>query len=361
MLSNETAQNLQNVQINIVTYNNASCIVPCVLSALHQEGTHVSVHIWDNNSTDNTVALVERTLQNNARITNITVTKSTANIGFARAHNAMIAQSPADFILCLNSDAVLQKNYVAQALKNFSDPTVGAVQGKLLRYNFAVGKPVMRDDQHIIDTTGLVMKINRSAYNRGANQEDRGQFGKKEEVFGADGAAPFYRRGALEDAKISLDGKSEYFDEDFYIYKEDVDLSWRLRIFGWQTTYDPQCVGFHGRSAGDLMVGKKNIIADTKKLLAHRSAMSGLSKSYSFKNQRLMQIKNDYGPLMLLDIFPIALREFAGNAYALIYEQYFFSAWHDIIRLTPRMLRKRALIMRHKKSSIAAMAKWLNQ
>jgi len=50
---------------------------------------------------------------------------------------------------------------------------------------------------------------------------------------------------------ISNAEKFEYFDEDFWMYKEDVDLAWRLRLFGWKSVYAPDCLGYHGRGAGD--------------------------------------------------------------------------------------------------------------
>ena len=62
-----------------------------------------------------------------------------------------------------------------------------------------------------------------------------GQYQQAELVFGATGAAALYRRAMLDDVRVAR----EYFDEDFFAYREDADLAWRAQLLGWRCLYVP--------------------------------------------------------------------------------------------------------------------------
>src|SRR5581483_11532493 len=72
-------------------------------------------------------------------------------------------------------------------------------------------------------------------------EEDHGQYDQPEEVFYFNGAGVLLRKAALEDAG--------YFDERYFMYYEDLDLSWRLRLRGWKVVYVPQAVIEHAHAA----------------------------------------------------------------------------------------------------------------
>ena len=85
----------------------------------------------------------------------------------------------------------------------------------------------------MIDSTGIVMLPSIRHLDRGAGELDRGQYDRDEDVFGASGAAALYRRSMLDDVRV--DG--EWFDEDFFAYREDADLAWRAQWRGWRCRY----------------------------------------------------------------------------------------------------------------------------
>src|SRR3989338_6010416 len=91
----------------------------------------------------------------------------------------------------------------------FVNEKIGMVSGKLLR-----------SDRRIIDSAGLFLSCWRTAKERGYGLKDRGQFEKEEYVFGVNGAAAFYRKKMLDEIKLG----SEYFDSDFHIFYEDLDV-----------------------------------------------------------------------------------------------------------------------------------------
>jgi len=90
---------------------------------------------------------------------------------------------------------------------------------------------------------------NRRVIDEGQGQEDHGEFEVPGEVFAVSGQNPIYRRDALLEVAYPsvLDKVGEVFDEDLFMYKEDVDLGWRLRLFGWKAWYEPTAIAWHGR------------------------------------------------------------------------------------------------------------------
>ena len=184
--------------------------------------------------------------------------------------------------MLLNQDAILTPNFLKEAIKILEkDKRIGALQPKVLKYDFQEKKP-----KNIFDTTGLLMLKNRRIINRGQGQKDKDQFNKQEEIFGADGAVPIYRRKTLENIKLPIcaDPRSyphqsvsyEYFDESFFAYKEDVDLAWRMRLYGWKIIYAPNVLAYHERGAGESASRK------ALDILKERRSISLFAKTISF-------------------------------------------------------------------------------
>ncbi|MBI5076799.1 glycosyltransferase family 2 protein, partial [Candidatus Falkowbacteria bacterium] len=220
------------VSINLVTWNGERYIENCLRSVLNQTFRDFSIIIIDNGSTDQTLELISE------RFPHLNVIKHKENLGFAKAHNQAIHWTGSDYILCLNQDVVLDQNFLqAMVLLMDSRPLCGAVTGKILR---------LQDDQETkyIDSAGLKISKGYRVMDSGSAEIDEGQYDIIEEVFGVSGAVPLYRRKALEEISF----QKEFFDESFFSYKEDVDLSARLRIAGWQIWRAPGAVAYHDRT-----------------------------------------------------------------------------------------------------------------
>ncbi|MFC1700877.1 glycosyltransferase family 2 protein [Patescibacteria group bacterium] len=335
-------QNHPLVSVNILTYNGEKYIRECIESVLNQRYPNIEIIIIDNNSSDCTISEIKK-FDNNPKIYKIIFNNEQS--GFAVGHNQAIRQSRGDFILCLNQDVVLHKDFVDNAIALLEKNTdISSIQGKVLRFN-SDGSFSKK-----IDTTGLVILKNRRIINRGQGKIDNGQFEKEEEVFGADGACPIYRKKALEDIKVN----NEFFDEDFFAYKEDVDLAWRLRLRNWKCVYHPMVIAWHWRGSGDSAERTPwGIIRERKKL-------SKFSKYLAFKNQRLMQIKNEQ-VVLLIKHFPwVLMKEVGAWAYILFFETYTLRAVYNLIKQIPKALEKRKIIMTNKKANIKEMNKWFN-
>jgi GT2 family glycosyltransferase len=402
--------NLPLVSINILNYNNKKTINKAIESAVEQIYPRVEILIIDNNSNDGSCAIIEKKISEWEKhrkklleekypsenySVKIKLIKNSENVGFAPGHNQAIRECYGDFILCLNSDAILTPNYLEQALKSFDDKKVGAIQGKLLRYDFEKNeiKKDLESGKNLIDTIGLTMLKNRRIIAQAQGESDCGQYEEEKEIFGADGAVPIYRRAALEDIKLPIisqrfiklkvhkvksekpsskaekfqvpsspstadqpkDDKLqdfEFFDEDFFLYKEDVDLAWRLRLYGWKTIYQPKAIAYHGRGAGD------SAATTYFKIIEERRKISQKPKYYSFKNQRLMQIKNEMPLLLLIDLPYFLFKEIGSWIYVIIFEHYTIKAIKELFFQMPMAFKKRKIIMKKRRVGWKEMRKW---
>ena len=325
-------QNHPLVSISLLTWNAEKYLKMCLDSIYNQSYSNLEILVLDNGSKDKTIKYIKE--QNNLKIIGF----NKENIGFSAGHNRIIKESKGDFVLILNQDVILHKDFIKEAIKIFyKDKKIASVQGKIMQWK-----------KGFIDTTGMIMLKNRRIINRGQGQFDKGQFEKVEEIFGADGAAPIFRKKALEDIKI----KSEYFDEDFFCYKEDVDLAWRLRLYGWKAFYQPKSIAYHDRTSGE------NTALSYFSIIKERLKINKFNKYLSFKNGRLMQIKNEQIGVLIKHLPWFLPKEIGAWVFATIFERYTWKAFLDIFKQMPLALRKRREIMSKKRISSKEISKW---
>ena len=223
------------VSVTIVTFNSGRFIKKCLDSVLAQKYAHTEIVVIDNASTDGTQDILEQ-FENRCRIV-----FNEKNIGFAAAQNQAIHLSSGDWVLTLNPDVLLMPNFI-QSLVNAGgvDSKIGTVCGKLLTMTASFELP----NKPLVDSTGIYFNPMLRHLDRGSQEVDNGHYLHPEYVFGATAAAALYRRAMIED--ISMDG--EFFDPDFFVYREDADVSWRAQLFGWKCLFTPTARGYHVRN-----------------------------------------------------------------------------------------------------------------
>jgi len=209
------------VSVTIVTYNSGRFIKRCLESVLSQRYPLKEVIVVDNASTDGTIDILE---QFEGRCH---VYYNEENMGFAAAQNQAIKLSNGDWVLTLNPDVLLLPNFI-QALVDAGqfDSRIGSVCGKLLTMSAHFEIP----QRPVVDSTGVYFNPMLRHLDRGSQEVDNGHYLQYEYVFGATAAAALYRRAMIEE--ISLDG--EFFDSDFFVYREDADVAWRAQLMGWK-------------------------------------------------------------------------------------------------------------------------------
>ena len=301
------------VSVHIVTYNSAGDVSTC-LAALHAQKYPIQqVIVVDNASSDNTVQQVNSHSQlfNDA----IYIVENVANVGFAPAHNQAILLSSTDYVLVLNPDVTLHPDYIKLLVEQMEHRAdIGSATGKLL----------LSSNPKVVDSTGLIMNNHCRAFDRGAG-ELSSRWDDSGEVFGVSGAAALYSRRMIED--ISID--DEFFDSDFFAYKEDVDVAWRAGLLGWKSNYIAEAIGYHAR-------GWKQRGRTSQPLFIRRA---------SYINRYKMMYKNMERSEVFRTILRILPYEIASNGYFLLREPKVLGAWRAFFGQLPHLRVKRQEIM----------------
>jgi len=238
----------------VVTHDSAPVLPQCLAALDRQTLRPQHIVIIDSGSAD------RRYLETVAQRPDVTL-RGHDNIGFSRANNIGIQALPptaAAMIVFLNPDAFLFPDALAAAaavLEQHAD--VAVVGGRLSGYDPVSGEATGR-----LDSTGVFRKWYGRWFDRGQGERDRGQYGTAEPVPAVCGALMACRRAALP-----APATGRVFDEDFFLYKEDIELSLRLRQNGWTLWYEPRVRAYHCRGWG----GRRREVPLTLRLAAAKS------------------------------------------------------------------------------------------
>ena len=319
------------VAVTIVTFNSARYIAGCLEHALAQTWPSLEIVVVDNASTDATVAI----LQAFASRDRLRILYNRINNGFSGGQNQAIAAAPnADWILTLNPDVRLTPDFVAALLAAATSSDIGSLCGKL----FAVPPDFQPTGEPLLDSTGICFTRNLRHLDRGNRTPDRGQYDRPEYVFGATGAACLYRQTMIRD--ISVFG--EFFDSDFFAYREDADVAWRAQLLGWRCLYTPGAVAFHVRTV----------------VPENRSSLPAVINMHSVKNRWLLRIKNTTPALYRRLWRPITVRDFVVVAACLLHEWSSLPAFWLTAKLWRRTWAKRREIMKRKRADDGYILGW---
>ena len=224
----------------IVTWNSGAIVERACAALLGGERAPDRLVVVDNASTD------PESLASLARLPRVVERLDAGrNLGFCGANNLGVAAlGEVDHVLLCNPDAIVTPSFLAGALEHLErHPEVGALGPRLVQLDLATGLPSGR-----VDSVGIRQTPWGQFVDRGQGQPDDGRHGSAPfPTTAVCAAAAVYRRVALESAALP-DGS--VFDEGFFMYKEDIDLSLRLRRAGWAVVVDPRLVVHHGRGLG---------------------------------------------------------------------------------------------------------------
>lgn len=304
------------VSVVLVNYNGHGLIEPTLRSLFDQSYRPLEVLLYDNGSSDGSPELVRR------KFPRVHVIELGRNTGFSWPNNEGIKTSHGEYVLTLNIDVVLARNFIEELVKAIeTDNGIGWAAGKMLKLTIE-GKKTQE-----IDCLGHHFHRDRYAketdYSRPFTWKDYSQL---RYVFGASACAALYRRAMLEDAAL---GK-EYFDEDFVAYWEDVDLDWRAQLRGWKCIYVPTAVGYHVRGGSGL----------------HRNPEIA---AHNLANRFLILIKNDEPMNLLMDAAPFLTRTAMDMLVALKNNPLALPIALRILRQrTPRIMAKRTIVQRNR-------------
>ncbi|MCU0226659.1 MAG: glycosyltransferase family 2 protein [Bryobacterales bacterium] len=319
------------VSITLVTFNSGRFIKRCLESVLDQRYEAKEIIVIDNASTDGTIDILEQFADR------CTIILNDENAGFAAAQNQAIRMSQGDWVLTLNPDVLLLPDFIQSLVDaGNADPKIGTVCGKLLAIRATFDFP----DQPLVDSTGIYFTPMLRHLDRGSQEVDNGHFTRTEYVFGATAAAALYRRRMIDD--ISIEG--EFFDHDFFVYREDADVAWRSQLAGWRCLYTPLARGYHVRNV----------------LPGNRRALPADINMHSVKNRFLMRIKNISIPLYKKFFWSILWRDLVVISCCLIWEHSSLKAFTFLAHNWKATIRKRRQIQAITRVSERYMESWFS-
>ena len=298
------------VSIIVVNWNGAHYLRECLRSLSEQTYTNFEIILVDNGSSDDSIRLVREHFQK------VKLVELADNLGFTGGNTAGLTVAQGDFIALVNNDTRAEADWLEKLLPPMlTDSTVGICASKLIV-----------DGTDRIDSAGDGVTTAGVGFNRGL-WVDRRNYSSLEPVFGACAAASLYRRRMIDEVG--------FLDEDFFLYDEDVDLSFRARLAGWTCMFVPQAVVYHKGNATSVR-------------------LSDLHVYYHTRNLEFVWIKNMPAALMLRFAHHKLVQEIGAFSYLCLRHTKwipFLRAKIDAVRMMRKMLKKRAEIQKGKKVS----------
>lgn len=215
----------------VPNWNGADSLKAC-LDSLGAQSLPAHIIVVDNASTDASLSIIEQ-------FANIELIGHTKNRGYAGGVNAGLRRAielGAAYAAPFNNDAVADKDWLKQLVHYMDEhDKVGIAACKLLTA-----------DGNKLDSSGDYYTVWGLPYPRGRDEHDIDKYDEQTELFAASGGASLYRVAMLRNIGL--------FDEDFFAYYEDVDLSFRAQLAGWKVRYVPAAVAYHqiGATSGKL-------------------------------------------------------------------------------------------------------------
>lgn len=238
---------------------------------------------------------------------NIKYYSGKANIGFGAAYNFLIKKArgvEAKYFLIINPDTIFDEEAIFKLVKALDkNQNLAALSPKILRWDFANLKKTEQ-----IDSCGLILKPGLRFIDLGQGEIDKGQYDKAE-IMGASGAAGIFSLNKLK--KIAY--RDAYFDPNFFMYKEDCDLAYRLYKAGLEVALVPDAIIYHDRTAAFYDKGiRARLLNQLKK--------SSFVKAHSFYGQHRL-FRKFFKQESLLSQVIILGRVVQYFVYSLIFDQ----------------------------------------
>ncbi len=336
------------ISVNIVVLNGERYIQGCLEALEKQTLGHesIEINILDNGSSDKTIDSIEDWKSRNENIS-VNFLKSGVNHGMWGGQEELLKQTKSEFVVFLSVDVIIAEDFLLKAVEKFEQhPNCGALQAKVYQFNIAELETVNRKLKTAsIDTCGFRIFRSRKIVNIGHGESDHGHYNISREIFGVEGAVPIFRVKALESIRVA----GEIADHDLFWYAEDLDVAWRINLEGWMQRYEPDLIAWHDRQT------TKRTRTTFRDFLAIRREIPLRKRRLEWRNIHCTFIKNDYIINILRDLPYITVREIAMFLYLLLFETRVLTEVLSLLKLAPRMLRKRRMILSRAKVSPEAI------
>jgi GT2 family glycosyltransferase len=242
------------------------------------------------------------------------------NRGFSAAANAGIRASRSEYVALLNNDTEVDRRWLQKLIE--------AAEGAQSEVGLFASKMLDFDNRRILDGAGDALRRSGLPYRLGHQELDRGQYDAPASVFGVCAAAALYRREVFDEVGL--------FDEDFFAYCEDGDLSFRAQLAGYRCLYVPEATVYH---VGGASTGGKRSPAATQ---------------LGTQNSLNLLVKNLPAPLILGSLPLIVAGQLSRLLVSSVSPSRLWAHLGGItgaLRLLSRMLQKRKEIQKRQRAS----------
>lgn len=213
------------VTVVIVTWNQAELAIAAIRSVL-QQTVPARILVVDNASSDGTARRIA------TEHPDVRLLELPENTGFAGGVAAALDEVSTELVALLNNDAIADPRWLEASIAALdADPGAASVAARML----------LIDQPDRVNNAGIVLLSSLYGADRGLGQVDDARYAEPVEVFAASGGAAVLRRLPV----LAVGG----VDPGYFMYYEDVDLGWRLRLAGWRAIYCPDAVVRHRHAA----------------------------------------------------------------------------------------------------------------
>jgi GT2 family glycosyltransferase len=227
---------LADTTVIIPTYNGIAVLETCLRSLATQKYQSFSVLIIDNGSTDGTTSMIEKVYPS------ASVLRFESNLGFAKAVNKGIRSVVTPFVLLLNNDTVVESDFIGILVCSLRNSPKNVA---------AINPMVLNIDGSAVENCGFFIDKKWRAHHIAAGVRPNEVKNEPAEIFGVNAGATIFKLDFLLDVGC--------FDDDFFAYYEDVDLSIRGKAKGWKYFSEPTARVFHHHShTGNSLPGLKS-------------------------------------------------------------------------------------------------------
>lgn len=348
-------QSAPQIALNIVAWNSMAYL-PAFFESLESQDLAPRITVVDNASNDGSGAWVTNNYPRVGMLRNM------RNFGFSRAHNQAILLALSSwqnedlshcYILVSNIDVEYHPDCIRKMYEYMeAHPEIDGCTPKLLRAHLRYvdidNKETVRTN--ILDSTGMSVSRSLRAYDRGAGEEDKCQYDSSREVFGCTGASAMYRAASVQRASQG----QQFYDEDIFAYKEDLDVSWRMRHLGMKFAYVPEAKAWHHRLAPSQQ--KSNLI----KAWINRRSKPAFVNFLSTRNHWWVLVKNLTGRELwhcLLWLVPYEIAKLIGS----ITSWSALKGYVSSIGGLPAAWRKRKVLMKNILPENGNLSFWFNK
>jgi len=296
------------VSIIILNHNGKGVLESCLDSVFALSYSPFEVIVVDNGSIDGSAEIARRRY-------NFRLVRKKSNVGFCAGNNAGIQAAHGKFLVLLNNDTIVHPNWLSELVTEATRSGSDFCQSKILMFN----------DHRTINSTGLKIHFAGFGLLRGGGEMDVGQYDELKDVSGVHGACIFVSRKAIEEIGL--------LDNNFFIFCEDTDWSWRALLMGLKLVYVPTALVYH-------RWGQTFDLRATKKFhLAERNRIIMILTNYSYRSL-----------ILLLPVF--ILTEIITIGYCLLHKILHTKilAYVDLLRMRRYIIGRRKLIQSRRKN-----------